>query len=983
MKKTSELSEEKPLSTPQRKRTIWGMIGKIIWSLFLLACIGATIVGGIVGGYVYTLYTELPSISRLEEFSPSLVTKVYDQNNEVIGEFFFEKRALVTFDDLPEDFVNALIAVEDKRFWDHFGIDVIGFSRAMLQNLKARRFAEGASTLTQQLTRGLFLSPEKAIPRKLKEWMLAIQIEQKYHNLVSAELTHAVSAQLRQENLPIEVLTKLSFLDTANFTTEQAALKAIREHLGEAAFQKHQPLILKHTAILNQSKRKAKERIVELYANQFYWGHGAYGVQAAAKLYFGKDVTELNLGECAMLAGLIQLPAVHSPLTHPDNAKKRQAHVLRRMIAEGYIADGRFRLTPQALLDLRAETIPEDVLKKLESLKDRIYANVVDMEKAIETTLGKEQADLYKITILVYAAEPTFKITAHALDRLKAQALPDAVYPKIASLTLNPHVPREEFVKTVETTLGKKEADLYTPVILPYAAHETAQKAIVQPFVKVSTPEHQIDKAPYFVEHVRQYLEEKYGSRVYQDGLQVYTTLNLHFQEVATNVLQKGLRTIQKRHGFKLYDRDKSPQQLTERLDYIRQVEWKNPPVKDTFLHAIVTEVKKDLITVKIKDYVGKIDAKHFDWAGKDATKLVKPDDILLVQVLSVDEANRTLTLDLEIEPSLEGAIIVVDPKTGHILAMVGGYDFARSKFNRAVQALRQPGSSFKPFVYLTALERGFTPSDIIVDEPTTFLVDARTNQTWTPSNYSEDHKGPMTLRQALENSTNVICAKIIQQVTPQAVVETARRLGITTYIHPYLSIALGSSEVYLLELVSAYSAFANRGYRVEPIFVTKVLDRDGNVLEENVPRARQVIAEDTNYLLVSLMRGVVERGTATAAKSLGRPLAGKTGTTNDNTDALFVGYSPSLVAGVWVGYDENRKSIGKKETGGYAALPIWIDFMQEALKNTPVEDFPVPAGISFVQIDYDNGLLYSPRCGGDAFTETFKKGTEPKEYCR
>jgi penicillin-binding protein 1A len=333
------------------------------------------------------------------------------------------------------------------------------------------------------------------------------------------------------------------------------------------------------------------------------------------------------------------------------------------------------------------------------------------------------------------------------------------------------------------------------------------------------------------------------------------------------------------------------------------------------------------------------------------------------------------------IRKALEGALISIDPKTGYIIAMVGGYDFYRSKFNRAVQALRQPGSSFKPFIYLTALERGFTPANIIVDEPVTFTIDPRTNQTWSPKNFTDTYLGPITLRHALEESINVVSAKLIDQIGPHAVIDTARKLGISTYLNPYPSLALGSSEVYLEELVSAYCAFANRGFRVEPIFVTKVLDHEGNVLEENVPRARQVLAEDTTYVLVSLMQGVIQRGTGAAAKALGRPLAGKTGTTNDLTDALFVGYSPALVTGVWVGYDENRKSIGPKETGGRAALPIWMDFMAEALKDLPIEDFPVPAGVSFVQIDPKTGLLAAPQCG-EAFMEVFKKGTEPKEYC-
>ncbi|GAK55364.1 penicillin-binding protein 1A, PBP-1a [Candidatus Vecturithrix granuli] len=786
MKTKDDFSEHAHLqpsaSTPPPRRSLVRKLLRLVWGMCIASLVVRAISGGGGGGFLYPIYTELPDIARLKKFRPSLVTKVYDRHNELIGEFFIEKRALIAYEELPQNFVNALLAIEDKRFFDHFGLDLIRFGKAVLTNIQEMRFAEGASTITQQLTRLLFLSREKKVVRKIKEMMLAIQIEQKYRTL-------------------------------------------------------------------EQSKEKAKQKILELYANQYYWGHGAYGLRTATKIYFGKEVEELNLSECAMLAGLIQRPSAFSPIDHPELAKKRQKIVLTRMVAEGFI----------------------------------------------------------------------------------------------------------------------------TP--------EEADQAYQQPFEKKELPERQVNKAPYFVEHVRQYLEERYGRSVYQDGLQVYTTLDLHLNEMAEKDLQKGLRTIQRRHGFKLIDAEKTPEELQEKLQYITEDEWKNPPQVDDVLHAVVTEVSSKQINVRLGDYTGVIPAKGFEWTQKNPTTMFKPGNIILVDIDHIDEEKKTLTLTLNIEPLLEGAFLAIDPKNGHILAMVGGYDFKRSKFNRAVQALRQPGSSFKPFVYLTALEHGFTPGTIIVDEPVEFLIDRQTGKTWSPKNFSGNHKGPMTLRQALEDSTNVIAAKLIDQVGPHAVIETARRLGIHTYLNPYPSLALGGSEVYLLDLVSAYGAFANRGYLVEPVFVTKVLDRDGNVLEANVPRARQVVAEEDTYILVSMMEGVVQRGTAAAAKKLGRPLAGKTGTTNDSTDALFVGFSPSLVSGVWVGYDENRKPIGSRETGGRAALPIWIDFMEDALKDTPIEDFPVPAGVSFVQIDPETGLLTAPQCG-EPFTEVFKKGTEPREYC-
>lgn len=839
------------LSKPVRKRSFFRTVLRFLWGIFILSLILMAILGGIGGGYLYSLYTELPNIDRLEDFRPSLVTKVYDRNEELIGEFFIERRALLSFEKLPQNFVNALLAVEDKRFWNHFGIDLIGFARATISNLKARRFVEGASTITQQLTRGLFLSPEKKIPRKIKEMMLAVQIERKYRKLSSFGFSGQSLAYLKTKEIPDDILENLQFLKERGFSTENDFLTAVEKLIGDGYTVKYKDLILKHARRTPQQvKEKTKQRILELYANQFYWGHGAYGLRSAAKLYFGKEVDELDLGECAMLAGVLQRPASHSPITHPDQAKKRQKHVLKRMVFEKYIT-------------------------------------------------AQEEQEMFE-----------------------------------------------------------------------------------KPFEKRQLPDRRVDKAPYFVEYVRQYLEERYGRRVYQDGLQVYTTLNLHLQDEAQASLQEGLRDIQKRHGFKLINKDKTPEELEEILKQIERYEWKNPPEKGDLLHAVVTEVSSKQINVRLAEYVGTISKKGFQWTKKNPAKILKADNIILVKVDEIDEKNQSLKLTLDLEPLLEGAILSIDPKTGHILAMVGGYDFQRSKFNRAVQALRQPGSSFKPLVYLTALERGFTTANIIIDEPVCFTIDERTGKTWCPKNFSRNHKGPITLRRALETSINIIAAKLIDQIGPHSVIETARRLGINTYLNPYPSLALGGSEVYLKDMVSAYCAFANRGYRVEPVFVTKVLDSEGNILEENVPRAQQVLSEDTTYLLVSMMEGVVQRGTAARAKKLGRPLAGKTGTTNDNTNAWFIGYSPSFVTGVWVGYDENRKPIGSRETGGRAALPIWIAFMEEALKDTPIEEFPVPAGVSFIQIDPETGLLAAPQCGGDPFTEVFKKGTEPREYC-
>jgi penicillin-binding protein 1A len=381
------------------------------------------------------------------------------------------------------------------------------------------------------------------------------------------------------------------------------------------------------------------------------------------------------------------------------------------------------------------------------------------------------------------------------------------------------------------------------------------------------------------------------------------------------------------------------------------------------------------------------------DWTRtKNLETLIQRGDIIKVTIKQIDESKKELLVSLDQEPLVQGAFLAVDPLTGQIKAMVGGYSFQTSKFNRATQAMRQCGSAIKPILYTAALEHNFTPASIIVDEPTTF-IDKWTGQPWAPKNYDRLYKGAVTVRKGIEESRNVVTARLLDSISPQVGVDYCRKFGLTSNIYPYLSLSLGTFEVTLLELVSAYTTFPNKGVRVKPYFITRVEDKDGNILEENKVEAEEVVSPQIAYMMTSLLEGVVQRGTAWMAAPLSetKALAGKTGTTDKFTDAWFVGFSPSLCAGVWVGNDA-KISLGSNQAGAVAALPIWMEFFgktihEEKLKakkqgNDPVrEEFEVPPNLSFVEIDRKTGLLATPICLYP-LREVFLPGTEPLRFC-
>ncbi|HUU39191.1 MAG TPA: PBP1A family penicillin-binding protein [Candidatus Desulfaltia sp.] len=611
---------------------------------------------------------------------------------------------------------------------------------------------------------------------------------------------------------------------------------------------------------LQIEKQYSKERILELYCNQFYLNHGVYGVETASNFYFGKSVTDLTLEEAALIAGIFRGPSYYSPYTNVATTLRRRNHVINRMVEEGYITRAQGE---------EAKAKPMDVL----------------------------------------------------------------------------------------------------------------------PWRRGSS-----DFAAYFFEEVRKYIEKKYGSEVlYRGGLKVYTTLNPTLQRYAEEELLGRLRKMDKQKGWR-----KDKRNLLQEGKVDLEDEWLDSWLtsyveENEVADAIVLSVSRREATVKVKRLTGKVLNRDIGWTKTDNLEmLIQVGDVIQVKVKKIDPEAKQLEASLDQHPLIEGAFLAIDPRSGQIKAMVGGYSFQRSEWNRATQAQRQAGSAIKPILYAAALDNRFTPATIIVDEPVEF-PDKWLGENWAPRNYDRKYKGAVTVRIGLEESRNVVTAKILDYISPQTGVDYCRKFGLTSTIYPYLSLSLGTFEVSLLELVSAYTVFPNKGVRIRPTFITRIEDREGTVLEEARVEIEEVISPQTAYLVTSMMEGVIQRGTAAAAGDLGIPLAGKTGTTSDYSDAWFIGFSPSLCAGVWIGND-TRITLGARQSGAVAALPAWEGFFKRLIDDETkrakaeerepfFEDFEVPLNINFVEIDRKTGLLATPICMW-TIREAFLAGTEPPRYC-
>lgn len=633
----------------KKEKKPWG-IGPIIGIILGSAMLVTLVLGALLVGY---LILDLPDISSLRSYNPPRVTEVLDEDRHVIAYWYNEKRWPIPRDKIPKMVIDAFLAAEDARFYEHPGVDFTGVLRAAVKNVEAGGIVQGASTITQQVTRSLLLTPEKSWTRKVKEAILAWQID----------------------------------------------------------------------------KALSKDEIITIYLNQIYLGHGAYGIEAAARTYFGKHVNELSLAEVAMIAGLPQAPSRYSPFKNFALAKKRQEYVLRRMVEEGFISKAEAEKAKTAPIILKADDLPQ--------------------------TPGVE----------------------------------------------------------------------------------------------------------YFLSEVRKELEDRYGQeRLLNDGLTIITTLKRSWQIQAYRATMQGLDALIKRH----------------------------PEDKD-------------------------------------------------------------------LPGNLQTAFVAMDLKTGAVRAMLGGRDFRSSQFNFATQGRMQPGSAFKPIVYTTALaEKIISPNSIMVDEPI-YLTGSDPQHPWTPENFDKKYMGPITIRTALALSRNVIAVKLARMVGVKAIHRTARLMGIETPLANDLSIALGSSAIPLIQLVQAYSVFPNLGKTIKPMFVEKVMDRDGKILEESKPSISDAIDPVTAYQMVTLLEAVVQEGTGVYAKSLGVPAGGKTGTTDNYKDALFIGFTPETVAGVWIGR-QDMKSLGRLEVGGTAACPVWTSFMEITKKDLKKDAFDIPQGITMVAFDKNTG---------------------------
>lgn len=806
------LKNQKVTQNPNPNRTgkprTWK---RILLSVTLWGFLVCLIVGFTGASILYFKYSDgLPDVRVLKEYQPNIITKVYSDADELIAEFFIEKRIMVGFDQIPLHLKQATLAVEDSGFYYHLGVDPKAIIRASIVNYRAGHVVEGASTITQQLTKTLFLSPQKKFERKIREAILAVRME----------------------------------------------------------------LIF------------SKDEILEMYLNQIYYGHGSYGVAAAARTYFGKELKDLTISECAMIASLPKAPTHYSPYNNLDKALKRRDHAIRRMEHHGFITE------------------------------------------------------------------------------------------------------------------------------------EEMEAALIEP-LELGEVKGMLNKAPYFIEHIRQFIQENYGSKqLYQDGMKIYTTLNLRYQLVAEQAVKDGLHMADKRYGYRgpldnidpnqdiqvldnllmeLNQRPTGPSQsapesneatdtvaneLSNTVPAATETDTPQPTIEffkeGELVKGVVTQIKDEEVAVYLGGAKGIIRIENMNWARKPNFKLdgkyhqitdpkeaLSTGDIIEVKILPPPEEGKKgkdkkeegiFNLGLEQEPQAEAGLISLEPSTGYIKAMVGGYDFSKSQFNRATQAVRQPGSAFKPIIFAAALQDGYTPASIVIDSPIIFDEKEDTFGKWKPVNFEKKFYGPTSVRSALTHSRNVVTIKLLQSTGVPKAIQMARRLGITTDLSNNLSIALGSSGVTLYELVSAYSTFANQGVRLPPVPIRYIKDRNNEILYTYEPVGEPVLSSGMAYLITNLMESVVQNGTAHIIReTLNRPIAGKTGTTNDYNDAWFIGFSPELATGVWVGKDQDE-SLGVNETGTRTAIPIWLKYMQEALKDVPVKSFPVPNDVTYVKINQKTG---------------------------
>jgi penicillin-binding protein 1A len=732
---------------------------------FSLWSIGLAL-AGIVGILLFVAvalsvaYPNLPDISDLSDYRPKLPLRVYSADGVVIGEFGEERRNFTPIKDIPQVMKDAVLAVEDARFFSHGGVDYLGVIRAGLANL-GRAKSQGASTITMQVARNVYLSTEKSYTRKIYEILLTFKLE--------------------------HLLTK--------------------------------------------------DQILEIYMNQIFLGNRAYGFAAASEAYFGKPLKNISIAEAAMLAGLPKAPSAYNPIVNPKRAKARQLYIIQRMEDNGFIT--------------------------------------ADQAKAANE------------------------------EEIKVKNGPDA---------------------------GRVHAE-------------------------------------YVAETVRQLVYNQYGDETYTRGLNIYTTLRATDQTVAYKALRKGIMDYERRQIYrgpeKFIDLPTNPQETEDAID---EALADNPDNGDVMSAVVLEANPKRILAMRQNSETVEITGEGLKPAQSGLADKAGPNIKIRRGALIRVAKTPKNTWEITQLPEVEGAFVALDPRDGSIRALVGGFDFEKNKFNHVTQAWRQPGSSFKPFIYSAALEKGFTPATVVNDAPLFFDAGVTGGQPWEPKNYDGNFEGPMTLRTGLKKSKNMISIRILQAIGTQYAQDWITHFGFEAEKHPaYLTMALGAGSVTPMQMATAYSVFANGGYRVNPYLITKISDQRGKVLLETKAPVLDELARGIDarnaFIMDSLLQEVARSGTAAKAQAtLKRPdLFGKTGTTNDSIDTWFVGFQPTLMAAVWMGYDTPKK-LGDRETGGGLSLPIWINFMQYALKGVPVTEYPPPEGVVNV--------------GGEWFYNEYAKGS-------
>lgn len=738
------------------------MFPKKWWQLLILAVVTLGLVVAALAGLAATLiYPGLPSLEALTDYRPKVPLRVYSDDGYLIGEFGEERRAFIHIANVPKNMKDAVLAIEDRRFYAHGGVDTRGILRAIVNNLSGGGAREGASTITMQVARNFFLSSERSFKRKINEALLAIKIE------------HSLS----------------------------------------------------------------KDQILELYINQIYLGQRAYGFAAASQIYYGKPLDKLNLAEAALLAGLPKAPSGYNPFVHPKRAIARQHEVLRDMYRFGFIDKSTY-------------------------------------EEAIKQPLRFKQS--------------------------------------------------------------RQSRDL---------------------------------AADYVAEIARQTMYDRYKENIYSSGMKVYTTIRKSNQEAANRAVIRGILDYDRRQGY--HGPEKTVPTTGE------DGNWMESALDDVeefngLIPAGVTHADPKLVKVRTKD------GRSIDISGNGLALVKKtlaekdPAKSKLKAGTVIRIVQTGDTWQITQLPQVESALIALNPETGAVLALVGGFDFNRNKFNHVTQAWRQPGSSFKPFIYSAALEKGFTPASIIEDEPLYLSAGETGSSTaWEPHNFDNNYDGPIRMRTALTKSKNMVSIRILRSIGVNYAQDYITRFGFSPKDHPpYLAMALGAGSVTPWQMAGGYAVFANGGYRVKPYIISKITDSQGKIIEQaKVNRAGKsavrVIDSRNAFLMTSMMQDVVRIGTAAKAQQLGRSdLAGKTGTTNNQIDAWFAGYNPNQVAIVWMGYDQ-PKPLGSRETGGHAALPIWIDYMASVLRGTPNVPYTIPDGISSYKIDPLTGTREKDNASG------------------